>query len=74
MPLFSFHCATCDKDVELLMRLSDTPICPACGGKEMHRLLSRVAPDLKTPGLMKAARAQARREGHTSNFSRSEGG
>ncbi|WP_029003555.1 FmdB family zinc ribbon protein [Azorhizobium doebereinerae] len=74
MPLFSYHCPTCDKDVELLMRLSDTPVCPTCGGTAMERLMSRVAPELKSPGLLKAARARAGREGHLSNFSRSERG
>ena len=74
MPLFSFHCPTCDKDVELLMRFSDAPVCPHCGGTSLERLISRVAPELKSKAIMKAARAQAAREGHLSNYSRSERG
>jgi len=31
MPLYSFHCAKCDGDVELLIGFSETPVCPACG-------------------------------------------
>ncbi|MFG1465364.1 zinc ribbon domain-containing protein [Xanthobacter sp. DSM 24535] len=72
MPLYSFHCGQCDKDVELLIGFSDTPVCPACGSTNMQRLMSRVAPEGKSAGIVKSARAQAAREGHLSNFSRSE--
>ncbi|MFG1428204.1 FmdB family zinc ribbon protein [Roseixanthobacter glucoisosaccharinicivorans] len=72
MPLYSFHCAQCDKDVELLIGFSEKPKCPACGGADMQRLMSRVAPEGKSAGIIKSARAQAAREGHLSNFSRSE--
>jgi len=72
MPLYSYHCAKCDKDVELLVSSSDTPACPTCGSKKLERLVSRTAPEAKSRGLIKAARAQAAREGHLSNFSRSE--
>ncbi len=74
MPLFSYHCPQCDSDVELLIRGSDTPICPSCGGQNLSRLMSRVAPGGKSAGIIKSARAQAAREGHLSNFSRSERG
>jgi putative FmdB family regulatory protein len=72
MPLYSFHCAKCDADIELLIGSSETPVCPTCGGKKLQRLMSRTAPEGKSPGLMKSARAQAAREGHLSNFSRAE--
>ncbi|MFG1422256.1 FmdB family zinc ribbon protein [Roseixanthobacter liquoris] len=72
MPLYSFHCAQCDKDVELLVGFSEKPLCPSCGGADMQRLMSRVAPEGKSAGIIKSARAQAAREGHLSNFSRSE--
>ncbi|UTD29623.1 zinc ribbon domain-containing protein [Bradyrhizobium sp. WD16] len=74
MPLYSFHCAKCDKDVELLVGMSDRPACPACGSRRMERLMSRVAPPARSGKIIKAARAQAAREGHLSNFSRSERG
>ena len=74
MPLYSFHCAQCDKDSELLMRSSDTAVCPRCGSTQMQQQISRVAPELKSDGIRKAWRAQAAREGHLSNYSRSERG
>ncbi len=72
MPLYSYHCAKCDKDVELLISFSETPACPTCGSQDLARLVSRTAPEGKSRRLVKSARAQAAREGHLSNFSRSE--
>lgn len=74
MPLYTYHCQDCDKASELLMGASDTPACPACGGTRMERLLSRIAPEGKSRAIVQSARAQAAREGHLSNFSRSERG
>jgi len=72
MPLYSYHCAKCDEDIELLVGSSETPVCPTCGSKRLERLVSRTAPEGKSRGIMKAARSQAARAGHLSNFSRSE--
>jgi putative FmdB family regulatory protein len=72
MPLYSFHCATCDKDLELLMRFDDVAVCPECGGKDLARLASRVAPELKSDAIKKSWRAKAAAEGHLNNFSKSE--
>ena len=72
MPLYSFHCAECDKDSELLMGFDDPALCPACGSQKMERLASRVAPDFKLKAKAKIWRAAAEREGHTSNFSKEE--
>jgi putative FmdB family regulatory protein len=72
MPLYSFHCATCDKDVELLLKASDTAACPACGAQNLERLVSRPTAEGKSGAIIKSARAQAAREGHLSNFSRAE--
>ena len=72
MPLYSYHCAKCDGDVELLIGSSETPVCPSCGSKKLQRLMSLTAPHGKSRGLMKSARAQAAREGHLSNFSSKE--
>lgn len=74
VPLFSYHCPQCDTDVELLVRAGDVPHCPGCGAAGLERLMSRVAPAGKSAGIIKSARAQAAREGHLSNFSRSERG
>jgi putative FmdB family regulatory protein len=72
MPLYSYHCAECDEDVELLIGSSDTPACPTCASQDMERLVSRTAPEGKSRSLVKSARAQAAREGHLSNYSRFE--
>ncbi|CCE07555.1 conserved hypothetical protein [Bradyrhizobium sp. STM 3843] len=72
MPFYSFHCAKCAEDIELLIGMSETPVCPNCGSKRLTRLPSLVAPPGKSAGIKKAARAQAAREGHLSNFSRAE--
>ncbi len=68
MPLYTYHCKECDKDAELLVRSSGTPACPACGSQSLERLLSRPAQQGKSAGIKKAARAQAARAGHLSNF------
>jgi putative FmdB family regulatory protein len=72
MPLYGFHCKDCDNEVELLLGMSEKPKCPACGGRKMDRLLSKVAAPGKSADLVKAARKQAASEGHFSNYSRSE--
>lgn len=72
MPLYGYHCASCADDVELLIGSSETPVCPNCGGKKLTRLMSRTAAPGKSRGIIKAARSQAAREGHLSNFSRAE--
>ncbi len=72
MPLYSYHCKECDKDIELLARFGSTPACPTCGSQKLERLMSRPAPQGKSAGIAKAARVQAGRAGHLSNFSRSE--
>jgi putative FmdB family regulatory protein len=68
MPLYDFHCPQCSADFELLMRSSDTPACPTCGSHAVNRLISRVSPPGKSKGIIASARAQARKEGHFSNF------
>lgn len=69
MPLFDFHCCDCGETMELLLRQSDEPVCAKCGGKQLERLVSRTAPPGKAKAMAASARAQARREGHLSNFS-----
>ncbi len=72
MPFYSFRCTTCTEEVELLIGISEKPVCPSCGGRKLTRLPSLPAPPARSPGLIKAARAQAAREGHLSNYSRAE--
>ncbi len=71
MPLFDFHCPTCDKTFELLVKASDTPVCPECGG-HVEKCLSRPAAPGQSAGIIASARAQAKREGHFSNYSAAE--
>ncbi|MFN5690596.1 FmdB family zinc ribbon protein, partial [Bradyrhizobium sp.] len=40
MPFYSFHCANCAADVELLIGISERPVCPGCGGRKLTRLPS----------------------------------
>lgn len=68
MPLYDIHCPACDATHEVLLRHGEAPHCPACGSDAVQRLVSGVAPAGKSRALASAARAQARREGHLSNF------
>lgn len=74
MPLYSYQCTSCEKEFELLVSSSEVPVCPSCGSEKLERLLSRVAPEGKSRGYAKTMRAAAAREGHLSNYSRSERG
>ncbi|OHB80082.1 MAG: hypothetical protein A2W31_14670 [Planctomycetes bacterium RBG_16_64_10] len=40
MPIYEYSCATCRTSFELLVRDSETPRCPDCGGTRLERLLS----------------------------------
>lgn len=72
MPLYSFQCSDCQAEFETLVRSSDTPICPQCGSAKLERTIGSLAPAGKSAGLISAGRAQAAREGHFSNYSKSE--
>jgi hypothetical protein len=72
MPLYSCQCGKCDKKVGLPVGFSAEPACQSCGSRKMTRPMSRPAAPGKTKAVVKAARAQVAREGHLSNFSRSE--
>ena len=72
MPLYNFKCPACKKAFEMLVSSSETPVCPKCGSETIERQIGQAAPPGKLAGVAKAARAQAAREGHLSNFSRSE--
>ncbi len=72
VPLYNFHCPDCDNEFELLISASDTPVCPSCGSTRAEQMVSRIAPDQKLKAVAKAWRAQATKEGHTSNFNAGE--
>jgi putative FmdB family regulatory protein len=72
MPLFDFRCRACGATFEALVRGASQPACPQCAASEPERLVSAIAPAGKSAGLIAGARRQAAREGHFSNYSRSE--
>jgi len=41
MPIFEYRCGDCGKTFEFLQRGKDTPECPACGSRDLKKLLSR---------------------------------
>ncbi|NIP84950.1 MAG: zinc ribbon domain-containing protein [Planctomycetales bacterium] len=40
MPLYEYVCEDCRSEFELLVRGSQPPLCPNCGGKRLEKLLS----------------------------------
>lgn len=72
MPFFTYHCSGCDSVFETLVRGDETPVCPSCGSSALERQMSAAAVHGKTKAAISAARSQAAREGHFSNFSKSE--
>lgn len=44
MPLYEYHCPSCDATVELLIRnAQEKPICPECGSKKLQKEFSVTA-------------------------------
>ncbi len=46
MPIYQYDCAGCGRRVDVFFRSISrvaTPVCPECGGKELKRVISRVA-------------------------------
>ncbi|CAO3422209.1 FmdB family zinc ribbon protein [Azospirillum endophyticum] len=72
MPLYSYRCETCGHGFETLVRSGETASCPSCGSADLSRQLSNVAPEGKSGAIVQSARRQAAKEGHFSNYSRSE--
>jgi len=72
MPLYSYQCKKCGELFELLVFPSDTPACPSCESTELEPQMGLIAPAGKTGDILKSARKQAAREGHFSNYKRSE--
>ena len=48
MPLFEYECKKCGNKFELLIRGSETPRCPACGGEQVEKCLSVFAVSVKS--------------------------
>jgi putative FmdB family regulatory protein len=73
MPMYDYRCTLCGGTFEALVRLgAEAPPCPACGAVQSERSVTAPAAPATYKGVLSAARQQARREGHFSNYSRSE--
>jgi len=61
MPLFDFDCRSCGRRFEVLVRSQDPPpVCPACGGADLEKLLSGFA--VSSADLRRASATKARRK------------
>ena len=43
MPIFEYRCSSCGEEFESLVRGTDVPRCPRCGGEDLQRLLTSFA-------------------------------
>jgi len=41
MPLYEYRCRACSHEFEQIVKLGETPPCPACGAEGPERLFSR---------------------------------
>jgi putative FmdB family regulatory protein len=68
VPLYEFRCSSCNEDFEeLTSSHAVAPPCPRCGGREVERRLSQVAP---TPRI--GLRGRAARESDARRKAREE--
>jgi putative FmdB family regulatory protein len=72
MPLYTYACSDCDAQFELLVRSSDTPVCPHCGSEKLQQQVSKICVEIKYPAIAKSWRKAAAAEGDLSNFSAKE--
>jgi putative FmdB family regulatory protein len=72
MPLYAYVCDACAAEFELLVRGSDVPACPNCGGEKLQRQISRISKEIKYPAVAKSWRRAAAQSGDLSNFSKAE--
>jgi putative FmdB family regulatory protein len=72
MPLYAYSCDSCHAEFELLVRSSDTPVCPSCGGEKLQQQIARIATEIKYPGVAKSWRRAAAAGGDLSNSSKAE--
>ena len=72
MPIYDFHCLSCDRIVERITRADALPVCPHCGAEQVEKLVSMPAAPGKSAGIIASARKQAAKEGHFSNYSKTD--
>ena len=61
MPLYEFTCERCGERFEELVPAGASPPCPACGGPDVRRIFSAVAPPAKL-GITGAAKRRSEAE------------
>lgn len=62
MPLYEYKCRGCGHGFEQIVKLNETPDCPACGAADPERLFS-VSASVSTGKTRDRALAAARRKG-----------
>ncbi|QTN23226.1 zinc ribbon domain-containing protein [Rhizobacter sp. AJA081-3] len=72
MPLYDYRCSACGQQFELLVRNSTVPACPHCATTALERLVSLTAPQGTSQAIIAAGRRAAAKQGHFSNYSKSE--
>ena len=40
MPIYDYQCRACEHEFEALVRLGETPDCPACNGNDLEKRVS----------------------------------
>lgn len=52
MPIYEYQCTACDKEIEVLQKISDEPLqtCPVCGESALKKKISAAAFRLKGGG------------------------
>jgi putative FmdB family regulatory protein len=68
MPIHDFVCTECKARFELLVRTGSPAQCPTCSSLKLEKQIAAIAPVGRSAGIISSARAQARREGHLSNY------
>jgi len=72
MPIYDYLCSTCGHRFETLVRSGSTPSCPECGGTALDKQVSAPAAPGQSKAIIAAGRRAAAKEGHLSNYSKSE--
>lgn len=72
MPLYDYHCKSCGKAFEMLVRADRPPMCPSCRGTDLERAVSRLAPAGKIEAIRMAHRRVAAAQGHFDHYSPSD--
>ncbi|MPW24059.1 MULTISPECIES: FmdB family zinc ribbon protein [Paraburkholderia] len=72
MPLYDYVCHNCGLRFEALVRAGTTPRCPRCRSTAMDKQVSAPCAPARSTAIITAARRQAAREGHFSNYPAAE--